>query len=66
MTNATENVDFSGQNYNCIANKLKKQKEHLEDYEIEPAPFLTNSKRFIYKEVKPEEKKEQLLGIKIE
>jgi len=24
MTNATENVDFSGQNYNCLANKLKK------------------------------------------
>lgn len=50
----------------CIANKLKKQKEHLEDYDLTPPAFLANSKRFVYKEVKPEEKKEEILGIKIE
>jgi hypothetical protein len=34
MTNPTEGVDFAGQNYNCIANKLTKQKEYLEDYDL--------------------------------
>jgi hypothetical protein len=53
MSNPTLNVDFSGQNFNCIANKLKKQKEYLEDYDLEPPPFLANSKRFVYKEAKP-------------
>ncbi len=58
-------MDFTGQNYKCLAHQLKKQKEFYEDYEIKPAPFMVKDNRFKYEEPKEEEKKEELKLIKI-
>jgi len=52
INDITEVVDFHGQNYHCLAHKINKEKQHLEDYELQPPAFMGGSQRFHYSEVK--------------
>jgi hypothetical protein len=39
------------QNVFCLANKIKNSKNRIEEYDLKPAPFLSNSNRFSSKPI---------------